>query len=612
MAPSAGPINLFPAALTNISSSRHRPPSQATRKEGWTEVWGAKVYGDTKSNGDVNSAQHSSSRYTTILPDGCDGIGGRAADPHTKDVSDGSQLMKLIQHRPAWLEQTIMRMCHVPHIVQNSSYSAAESTGALPYLLDLRFEQSSTDDDVSSLIGDTPRWSKTLNQMENPVLIGRSQPGGLGSCFYNQSKERSESSNTISPDLLPSGSHIVDYLRLSHPDVSNRMIFDHQDMLPYVTLIQEKLNYILLAMRYGNDPAWEMVYKPQCVQASLDPNASKRSGAKSYFSFWTWYQAYSERALSLHNLLPSTASMHPSTHNGLALELFSYNDHRCRSSDANNDKMHQHHTFSSHLPSYSGVGGGDTGRVNVYRAMEYADAYYTTLEKKLSALSESMYFFGTDKPSFVDAVLFAHLAEAICDVHLVLVLANHSRLVKYFQTIHDAFFGSDYIKLFAERNTNWIRENNHVNARNAFNQIPESIPSKTTLTAEQVSEMTNAIQLMQQLAVHCHQLDEALQDAAKSRSESEQVGLDNCHRPMGSTLYKFCMGFWEGDAKNPKKDKVGEDKNDESNQDDMNSKWKDHMERMERDKRSSDETWVIGVFVAIFATVLISASSKTK
>lgn len=599
MAPPAGPINLFPTSLTNISSSRHRPPSQAVRKEGWTESWGA--------SSDI-SAHHSSSRYNTVVPDRCDDICGEAAGTSTEDaVNNGSELMKLTQHRPAWLEQSIMRMCLIPHIVVNSSYSAAESTGALPNLLDLRSVRSSAENDVSNLLVDT------LKQMENPVLVGRSQPGGLGSRFYNQCNEWNESPNKTTPDSMPSGSHIVDYLRLRYPVLSNQIMFDHPDMLPYLTLIQEKLNYILLALRYGNDPAWEMVYKPQCGQASLDPNTSKRSEVNSYFSFWTWYQAYSERALSLHNLLPSTASMHPSTHNGLALELFSYNDHRCKSSDVK-DKMHQHHTFSSHFPSHSGVGGGFTGRVNIYRAMEYADAYYTTLENKLSTSPESKYFFGTDKPSFVDAVLFAHLAEAICDVHLVLVLAKHSNLVKFFQSIYNAFFGSEYVKLFEEGNTDWIRENNHVNARNAFNQIPEPIPSRTTLTAEQVTEMTNAIQLMQQLAVHCHQLDEALNEAAKSRLESEQVVLDNCHRPMCSTLYKFCVGFWEGDrASNAKKDKDQEDNNnDESNQDDMNSKWNAQIERMERDKRSSDETWVMGVFVAIFATVLISASSRTK
>ena len=317
--------------------------------------------------------------------------------------------------------------------------------------------------------------------------------------------------------------------------------------------------------------------------------------------------------------------MHPSTHNGLSLELFSYNDHRYAKKSSEDDesdsecedKLHQHHPFSRQFPSYAGVGGGNTGKVNVHRAMEFADVYYTTLETKLAS-SSSPYFFGNNNPSYIDAILFAHLAEAVCDVHLVLVLARHTKLVRYFQKIYDMYFGIDYSKSFESchgDNTDWIRKNNIVNACNAFNQIPDSMPSKRTIYPEQVAGVSNAIQLMQQLAVHCHQLDEALKDAAKSRMETgEQAILNNSHRPVGSTLYKWCAGFWEGNAK--KNDMCEDEKDMEVGNDDteknMKSKWKAQMERIERERRNSDETWVMGVVVAIFATVMISASSRTK
>jgi hypothetical protein len=320
--------------------------------------------------------------------------------------------------------------------------------------------------------------------------------------------------------------------------------------------------------------------------------------------------------------------MDPSTHNGLALELFSYNDYRFGRNkdgmDGSNTKkeatMHQHHPFSSYISSNGGVGGGNSGKVNVCRAMEIASAYYTILEKKLVPSSESPYFFGTDKPSYFDAVLFSHLAEALCDVHLILVLANHTRLVRYFQRMYDTYFGVGYAVLFEQHtrssDVDWITHNNHANARNAFHQIPETIPSKKDISPENIG-MSHAIQLMQQLAVHCHQLDEALKDAAKSRLESGEYNvMMNNHRPIGSTLYKWCMGFWDRNAQtNVDSKDYGKEETTATSQDkndDMKHKWKEQMERMERDKRSNDESWVMGVIVAVFATVLVSASSRSK
>lgn len=608
MAPSAAPL-FFPTSLTNISSNRHRPPSQSTRTEGWTEVWGT---------------HNDSPRTSSVLKECCDYIVDKATTEEKSIGDDDCQRMKLTQYRPAWLEQIILRICRIPHIVQNSSYSAAESTGSLPNLLDTRCGH----DGITSMASeaknsDSSELTMALIRLNKPVLIGRNHPGGFGSCLYNKQFGQSPQS------FLPTGSHIVDYLRYSRIDVSNQILFDHHDMLPYVALIEEKLTYVLLALRYANDPAWEMVYRPQCTRASLDPRGERltqKSPKLGFFPFWTWYQTYSERALVLQNLLPSSCSMHPGTHNGLALELFRYNDYRhtnndkVGSSNVSRDTTHQHHPFSSHIPSYAGVGGGDSGKVNVYRAMEFADAYYSTLENKLES-SLTPYFFESEKPSYIDAVLFAHLAEAVCDLHLVLVLAKHTRLVQYFQRMYDTYFGIEYIQSFESDsggNTDWIKQNNVENACNAFNHIPESIPSVKTLSPEQVSNMSHAIELMQELAVHCHQMDEALKDAAKSRLESgDSVVLENYHRPMAPSLYKWCVGFWEGDGKKPIDEKEHPTKDsDEPESDgpenDEKSEWKEQMKNAQRDARSSDETWVMGVVLAVFVSILVSASTSKR
>merc|ERR1711957_556875 len=112
------------------------------------------------------------------------------------------------------------------------------------------------------------------------------------------------------------------------------------------------------------------------------------------------------------------------------------------------NNVHQHHPFSSFFPSYGGSGGGDTGKVNVYRALESADAIYLSFENKLASQQQSTYFLGTDKPTYIDVLLFVHLAEALCDVHLILVLAKHSCLMKYFQWIYSNTMGKEYSTLW--------------------------------------------------------------------------------------------------------------------------------------------------------------------
>ena len=83
-----------------------------------------------------------------------------------------------------------------------------------------------------------------------------------------------------------------------------------------------------------------------------------------------------------------------STRSGLSIELFRYNDHRdgaiAKNDDDDKDEeeaIHQHHPFSSYLSNYSGSSGGDACGLNVHRAMELADSYYSSLECALIVAS---------------------------------------------------------------------------------------------------------------------------------------------------------------------------------------------------------------------------------
>ena len=615
--------------------------------------------------------------------------------PSTSTTPKNRPLLTLSQYRVAWYEQIILRMCYIPHTVENSSYAACESTGALPSLLDLDcgrvdntycHEQKRSASPTEAVVAWGNTWNKYLSKLNKPVYIGRNQPGGLGSCFlhqvYNSSNENNDETTTATSStrtmnnvmypswFISSGSHIVDYLRMKHCSLmSHHVLFpEHMqqqqqsqhnlgDAMAYETLIQDKLNYILLSLRYGNDPAWESVYKEQCVRASVDPN---QSSIRRFFSLWAWYQTYSERTLTLYNLTPSRYCVGGGSNNNLALDLFRYNDYRygdgkegTSSSDgaslnSSTDSAavhHQHHPYSSMVSSYGGVGGGDSGSVNVYRAMELADMYYTSLEQKLMMAgggggvedksTAATYFLGTSVPSYIDALLFSHLAEALCDVYLVLVLAKHPRLMKYFQDLYDQFFGEKYVDSLSKGegggdaggvDVEWIKWNNVSNSLNAFNQIPETDSFRKKglgiQDGDNSNSMTHAITLMQQLAIHCHELDEAMRDAAALRLKGgmEQSVLAKQHRPIGSTLYRWLL--WGSKSSLPKssitmddsktKKNANDDDDGEDKQGDSKEEmWRKHMEQVKRDRRYSDEVWISGVVVT-FLVALVFSTSKGK
>ena len=615
MAPSLAFLTGF-TSLTNISSSRHRPPSlTCQREEGWTESWGGK---DKKEN-----ATDGREKSTKIIAKPSDFLGG---EKNTNEVEEGTSIgLRLRQYRVAWREQIVLRMIHVPHIVENSSYAATETTGSLPDLLDLSCQSDGVRSNMP-VLGEESNlndhdvdqsewgraWKKSLSELNKPVLIGRIQPGGLGSNLFDHNSPEKAT-------FHPSGSHIVDYLRLKYSHRMHSYLLFHEhlqgrkisgDAMAYETLIQDKLNYILLALRHGTS---------HFHGTNADNTGAKR---KRLFPLWAWYQSFSERTLALRNLLSST--------HGLSLELFRYNDYRrqgCSNegSQLNQERtedsidegnVHQHHPFSSIFPSYSGSGGGDTGKVNVHRALESADAIYLSLEEKLSDQCTT-YFLGTEKPTYVDVLLFAHLAEALCDVHLILLLAKHSRLMKYFQWMHSKYFRS--AGQGPDKSADWMQKNDMVNAGNTFNQLQEVDPS--TLGGDGHS-MTHAIQLMHKMAVHCNNLDEAIRNAAILRTAEgkERAIMENCHLPTGSRLYQWIMGSevsFSGAEHSPKKtdtEKDGESYKESSSkeEDEKQRMVKEQMEKMKRDRRIQDELWLSGVAAVVVAVFAISASGNRR
>jgi hypothetical protein len=439
--------------------------------------------------------------------------------------------------------------------------------------------------------------------------------------------------------FISSGSHIIDYLQSKKchptlpPPLPPHSILNGGHVMAYETLIRDRLEYILLALRYGHSPAWTSIYRNQCIRASLDhhthahdmttpsdvPGVKKngnttntRGNGYFFFPLWSWYQTYVERKVAMSNIVPTIYDNTTlSTRGGLTLELFRYNDHRgddgatTKDDDDDDDtttttrtNIHQHHPFSSYLSNYSGSGGGNASGVNVHRAMELADSYYSSLE--CGALSNNLafsitpptagnqslekeveqqqqqqctYLFGAIEPTYLDALLFAHLAEAMCDIHLVLVLSKHVKLIKYFDVLYNRYFGNEYITMYKSHVTNeninddvhWIHHNNSVNATNAFNRLPE-ISNASNNNSTHIyndddtddNEIVRAIRLMQQMAIHCNNnnarsnynkdafttslCNNSNMASRKEARGNESMVLQSYRQPTCPNLYRWIMG----------------------------------------------------------------------
>jgi len=57
---------------------------------------------------------------------------------------------------------------------------------------------------------------------------------------------------------------------------------------------------------------------------------------------------------------------------------------------------------------------------------------------------QPLFLLGTPYPTNVDAVLFAHLAEALTDVHVLPILSQYETLMDFFQIIFHTYFGPNY------------------------------------------------------------------------------------------------------------------------------------------------------------------------
>lgn len=223
-------LEAFLDATRNWDLSRPYSSSLAKRTEGFTERWG-----DSTVDGECWRREQ----------------GAAVAVLCTTEYPQVP--IRLVQYRPAWLEQLALRMAGLPHVVINSCYAVTEVTGPLPFIQDL--------------------------SAEPPAMTGRMH---------------------LSTNM---DSAILQYLETAHDLTLNKPLEDSPDLQfrarAYKSLICETLGPGLAYLQYHDNEAWLQINRPRCLQAGSH-------GGRHIFSA---FQTRSERVHALSRLPPEFKSL---------------------------------------------------------------------------------------------------------------------------------------------------------------------------------------------------------------------------------------------------------------------------------------------------------------
>jgi hypothetical protein len=363
-------------------------------------------------------------------------------------------------------------------------------------------------------------------QSKLPMLIGRHHPSNL--------IERHQKNSILA--------YLKEYRNVDIDEMG--LTTDHQKALSqsFLNLIQTDLQNCLLYLRYEDHDAWEQVYRQQYIQASCPKRHYYQKQDKGdvhvnwFLQLRGRFQAMTERAVERRRLIEYTRnSMHTDD------------------------------------------------------VIERAKVAYQALERQLTSANQGTarkekYLLGTESPAFVDAALFAHLADALCDVHLVVVLSSYPNLVQYFQDTYQKYFSTNNKSKTNKRPAScWDEWNEQQNVENSFQQIP-------ILAENQISKYSNfkdAIDLMHSLSLQKQELKEVL-GAIKAKRDDEP--WPKKRQFTDSCLYRWCLG---GDM-----EKVTSKTTAEKEENPIRKK-------LLRDQIRNDQRWISGVAAASMVAILL-------
>jgi hypothetical protein len=378
--------------------------------------------------------------------------------------------------------------------------------------------------------GPLPFLREYQGNSEQPVLIGRHHPSNL---IHNNDDDISVTATTVHENS------ILTYLQKHrNVDVDGQAnLTEIQKALShcFLQMIQNELQQILLFLRYEDFDAWEQIYRQQYIQASC-PSSYRTEGSINWFlQLRGRFQGMMERSVERRRLMDFTSRT-----------------------------------------------------VNIQEGVEMAREAYQALERQLIAVNahstsgqQRKYLLGTDRPSLSDAALWAHLADAMSDVHLVVVLASFPNLIQYFQDMYQIYFAIQSRKKSAKNGPCWEAWNERQNLNNAFQKIP--LLSKNQLAKH--GAIKDAIELMQSLSLQKQELNEVL---AVVKAKRDEEPWPKPRRPTDSLLYRWAMG--EDVNKSTTKPEKEENA---------------LRKKLMRDQVRNDQKWISGVAAASVVAILL-------
>uniref|UniRef100_A0A7S4EIV7 Uncharacterized protein n=1 Tax=Pseudo-nitzschia australis TaxID=44445 RepID=A0A7S4EIV7_9STRA len=369
---------------------------------------------------------------------------------------------------------------------------------------------------------------------KNPVLVGRNHPSNL-----------KRSSNISNNSIL---GYLQDFQNVDLDKQAGVTSHQHQALsISFQFMIKSELSQILLHLRFEDSNAWEQVYRDQYIGAAIIQNKEGR-GTNSldkrnwFLKLHGRFQASMERVVERRRLL--------------------------------------------------GYGNSQQNE-SIDQLLGRANEAYFAIDRQLLSTTKGQndkddtqkYLLGTDRPALVDVLLWAHLAEALCDVHLVVALASYPRLVKYFQDMYRFYFCESDAKL--DGVCAWKDWNDKQNLENSFQKIP-------TLSKQNLIESTafkDAVDLMQKSSLQKQDLQEVLEAVKDVRTRER---LPKPRESSSFLLYRWCMG------ETSKKEQPMTEKEPEN----------PLRKKLLRDQARNDQMWISGIVgVSAIAVLLIQGGA---
>ncbi len=339
-----------------------------------------------------------------------------------------------------------------------------------------------------------------------------------------------------------------------------------------------ELMIIQKCLLYGHNSTWDALYRKQCIKAHVhphgEPNEMTSIGLhsnyrKTGFGVFSWFHIWAERIVAKQQI--------------------------------------ESDSIGRFLLDVDPTGVSDRN-VNTQKAVALARQAYESLDWKIGQSANGTLLDSEDL-SLIDILLFGHLAESLCNIHLVAILADYENLVLFFQNTYEKYFSKKYLRA-KQSSAHWIKWNDNVNALNQFNRIPvNNVDQK--IRENLLEGQQDAFKIMQSIALHCRDLKGLLDDAANMKKEEDALyGADSV--PMskkGRWLQTLRMG---GDIDLKKVANEDDSDSKKHENDEFTQKKEAALNEALRKARQNDELWISATVCATLLSIALSLSVSSE